>query len=152
MEDDEAFSEELETRDFSLLEVFSSILLLELETAFAELLLNLVVELLEVTLDEELEAFKELLDLFFCSLELETLFELLDFAELLDALLLLELEFFFSVLLLDFSWLSLLKMTEEEDLLNLTELLDISVLLDEDKIFCFCACSHSSKPSSICWT
>lgn len=131
----EAFPEE-ENSIFLLLEETSIFLLLELEFAFAELLLIFVVELLEETLDEELVAFTELLV----------------FVELLDTLLLLELEFFFSVLLLDFSWLSLLKMTEKEELLNSSELHDISVLLDEDKVFCFCACSHSSKPSSICWT
>ncbi|MBR6449779.1 MAG: hypothetical protein IKS96_07535 [Fibrobacter sp.] len=106
-----------------------------------------------MTLVEELVAFIELLELFFCPLELEIGFtellldlveellviladELLDFIELLDALLL-EPDIFFSVLLLDFSWLSPLKMTEEED------------LLDEEKVVCFCACSHSSKSSSI---
>ena len=108
-------------------------MLLELEITFTELLLDLVVELLEVTLDEELVAFAELLDLaellemFFVPLELKTLFELLDFVELLDVFLLLELEIFFSVLLLDFSWLSPLKMPEEEELLNSSELLNISV-------------------------
>lgn len=91
------------------------------EDDFTFLLLELVfVELLLVF--AELLDLAELLETFFFSLELETAF-----LELLDALLLLELEFFFSVLLLDFSWLSPLKMTEEEDLLNLTELLDISV-------------------------
>ena len=116
----EALLEE-ENCTFSLLEETSFFLLLELETAFAELLLDLVNELLEVTLDEELVAFAELLDL----------------VELLDALLLLELETAFLELLLDFSRLSLLKNTEEED------------WLDEDNSACCWACSHSSKLSSI---
>ena len=128
-------------------------MVLELETVFTELLLDLIDELL-VTLVDELVSFIELLELFFCPLELELVFtellldlveellviladELLDFIELLDVFLLLELDIFFSVLLLDFSRLSPLKMTEEED------------LLDEDKVVCFCACSHSSKSSSI---
>lgn len=145
----EAFPEEDDSTSL-LLEETSFFLLLELETAFAELLLDLVNELLEVTLDEELVAFAELLDLaelletFFFSLELETAF-----LELLDALLLLELETAFLELLLDFSRLSPLKKTEEEDLLDFTELLDFTTWLDEDNSACCWACSHSSKSSSI---